>query len=311
MFSFDESGNVLIDTEQSDAISRATANRTISARATALTRGQYSPISPVHASIFAPFLRDLGERFKAVGATLRGGVARVPHPRGPTDLTMLGNRAVSDWIATDLQGFEGPLPILEMNGTRIMDYLLPADGAVIRYLGRLLRKSKGLISVDILRNGDGRPIGVRTVDASDAVNPSNPHTMRLRVNVRYSDGTSGRFDGGTVESLVALLKIMDIQEEFPTLLQVLRTLSRKLHSTDGNWGEAPKFPIVNFRDKIAELMRGESVEVQQVDNLFHGNSQRMYSDKSVYDVIDATLKQALISTKPISGAAPWITPTQA
>lgn len=313
MFSFDERGNVLIDSEQSDAISRAASNRTISARATALSRGQYQPVAPINSNVLEPFISELCTRYRAICTNLRGGATRVPTPRGVADITAIGVRAIGDWVSVDLQGFEGPLPIMEMEGVRTLDYLFPADGAVIRYLGRLLRKSKGLIAVDLVQNGDGRPTSIRTLDASEAVNPNGDHIMRIRVALKYSEGiASGRLDAPTIDSLKALLKVMDIQEELPSFMQVLRTLSRKLRNDQGTWGEKPRFPVVNFRTKTSRLFTGQTsggrVPLISADELFHGNSP-MYADKSVYEVLSDTLKSPLISSRPITtGGAPWTIP---
>jgi hypothetical protein len=134
--------------------------------------------------------------------------------------------------------------------------------------------------------------------------------MRLRIFMRYSHGTSGRFENAVPDTLVALLKMMDIEEEFPALPRVLRTLSRKLRSTTGNWGEEPRFPVVNFRGKMDGYMSNGRVELSLIHHLFHGNRSQMYSDKSVYAVMDENMKQPLLATKPITstGAAQWITP---
>lgn len=304
MYAFDENGNVLIDNAQAQLISTATRNRTISRRAQSLSQNQYTPFNPITPATWHSFNARLGtmftELFHRMKVPSRGTVAA---PRGANDFRTIYFKALNDWASVDLQGFNGPIPATEINGLSEVVFFLPADGAVIRYLGRLLRKYPGFFDVKI---GHGSSIGNRltTLDNSVATAGDNLHGMCIRVREQFGHDLSGRFESN-VGTLKAILRTMDINQVIDGINQVLSTLSRKMRSQDGTWGEDPKFPIVNFSRKVNFQDWRNLVDY---DQNFHGNNKDLYYDRAVYGVIASGDKLPFTQTSGSSGEYKWTQP---
>ncbi len=304
MYAFDEKGNVLIDNAQAQLISTATRNRTISRRAQALSNNQYTPFQPVQNATWHSLNSRLGamftEIFHRMKVPSRGTVSA---PRGANDFRTVYFKALNDWASVDLQGFNGPIPATELNGLAEVVFFLPADGAVIRYLGRLLRKYPGFFDVKI---GPGNSFNSRvaTLDNSSATVGDNIHGMCIRVREQFGSDLSGRFEAN-VGTLKAILRTMDINQIIDGLNQVLSTLTRKMRSQDGSWGEDPKFPIVNFYRKVNFRDWRQLVDY---DQNFHGNNKDLYSDRAVYSVIASGDKLPFTQTSGSSGEYKWTQP---
>lgn len=304
MYSFDEKGNVLIDTSQSQLITEATRNRTISPRAIALSQNQFVPFNPItHATwhSFAIRLHTMfSELFQGLKVPLRAPVAP---PRGANDFRSLYFRMLGDWASTDLQGFRGPIPAAELNGMQDIVFFLPADGAVIRYLGRLIRKYPDFFQIH-LGLGNAFTRRITTVDNSAATLGDAHHCMSLRVKEGLAPTPLGRIDNN-VATLRAIKRTMELKEIIPGLNKILTTLSRKIRSVDGSWGEDPKFPIVNFHRKVPI---SSWVSIEDYDRNFHGNNKDLYADRAVYSVIDNADKIPFIQTEGSSGEHKWTHP---
>lgn len=304
MYAFDENGNVLIDNTQTQLIANANRNRTISRRAQALSNNQYTPFQPVSHNTWALLNSRLGtmftEIFHRMKVPTRGTVSA---PRGANDFRSIYFKALHDWASVDLQGFNGPIPATEINGLTEVVFFLPADGAVIRYLGRLLRKYPGFFDIRI---GQGNTFNSRvaTLDNSSAVVGENIHGMCIRVREQFANDLGGRFDGN-VGTLKAILRTMDIGQVINGVNKVLSTLTRKIRSHDGTWGEDPKFPIVNFNRKVN--FRDWRV-LTEYDQNFHGNNKDLYSDRNVYSVIASGDKLPFTQTSGSSGEYKWTQP---
>lgn len=304
MYAFDEKGNVLIDTAQANLISEATRNRTISRRAQALHQNQFIPFQPIHPQTWNIFNQRLAAMFSDVfGAMKVPNRSTVAAPRGANDFRTIYFKALNDWASVDLQGFKGPIPASEINGLSDVVFFLPADGAVIRYLGRLLRKYPGFFEVKL---GSGETFNgrVATLDNSSATMGSNLHGMTIRVQERFASDLSGRFES-TVGTLKAIVRTMQIKTVIEGINQIISTLSRKIRSLDGSWGEDPKFPIVNFNRKVQ--LTGWC-DLQAFDRNFHGNNKELYSDRAVYSVIANGDKLPFVQTSGSSGEYKWTQP---
>lgn len=304
MYAFDEKGNVLIDNTQVELIATATRNRTISRRAQALSQNQYVPFQPITPQTWNIFNQRLGamftEVFHAMKVPARGAVSP---PRGPNDFRSIYYKALNDWASVDLQGFHGPIPATEVNGLSDVTFFLPADGAVIRYLGRLLRKYPGFFEI-MIGPGNSFTQRVATLDNSTANVGANPHGMCIRVKELFGSSLAGRFESN-VGTLRAILRTMDIRKIIEGVNQVLSTLSRKIRSIDGTWGEDPKFPIVNFDRKCRFR---EWSPLASFDQNFHGNNKELYSDRVVYGVIANGDKLPFVQTSGSSGEYKWTQP---
>lgn len=304
MYAFDENGNVLIDTAQADLIAKATRNRTISRRAQALSQNQFIPFQPITMGTWTVFQRRLGEMF----AELFQGM-KVPHrgipspPRGANDFRSIYFKALNDWASVDLQGFQGTLPAAELNGLSEIIFFLPADGAVIRYLDRLLRKFPGFFTVSI-GPGNAFTKQITTIDNAVARVKDNPHGMTLRVKETFGGNIGGRTDSN-VSTLKAILRTMEIRQILAGLNKILTTLSRKLHSPEGTWGEEPRFPIVNFQRKVDIR---DWMDLATYGRNFHGNNKELYADKNVYGVIAAKDKLPFAQAVTPSGEHKWTQP---
>lgn len=304
MYSFDEHGNVLIDASQEELLNSASRNRTISPRAHALIQNQFIPFQPVVPATWGSFTQRLGSMFSRIFADMK-----VPHrgtistPRGANDFRTIFYKALNDWASVDLQGFRGPIPATEINGLSDLAFFLPADGAVIRYLGRLQRKYPGFFRVDMASGNliQGR---VATLDNSSATMGPNIHGMIIRVRETFGGGLTGRIDNN-VNTLRAILRTMDLSEVIAGVNQVLATLSRKIRSQDGTWGEDPKFPIVDFPRKVAIR---DWCNVDGYDRNFHGNNKDLYADRSVYQMISDGDKLPFVQTSGSSGEYKWTQP---
>ena len=307
MYAFDEKGNVLIDTAQAELLEVARRNRTISPRAQALSQGQYIPYNPITQTTWHMFGQKLGVMFSEIYRSLKIPMARPGSsiPRGSGDFKAIYAKILTDWASADLQGFKGALPAVEINPQELV-FFLPADGAVIRYLGRLLRKYPGFFDISIAAGG-GFMTRISTIDNSAATLGPNDHCMAIRVRDRFGSGFAGsRVDSGT-NTLRAIIKTLDLKEILGGVNQVFTTLSRKITSTDGMWGEEPRFPIVNFNRKVRFE---EWKDLQQYDRNFHGNNKELYSDRGIYRLIDKGLKHPFHQVSSSSGEYKWTQPKQ-
>lgn len=304
MYSFDEGGNVLIDRAQAEIVSSATRARTLSRRASALTQNQFIPFQPISGTTWSVYQQRLGAMFTGLFQKMKVPTkATVSSPRGGGDFRTVYFKMMNDWASTDLQGFRGPIPAVEINGLSEIVFLLPADGAVIRYLGRLLRKYPGFFNVQL---GHGNMFNgrVNTLDSSVATMGANPHGMCIRVKELFGQGVGGRTEAN-VGTLRAILRTMDLADVVPGINQILTTLSRKIKSTDGAWGEDPKFPIVNFMRKVPIT---DWLDLDQYAQNFHGNNKDLYSDKNVYGVIALGDKLPFVQANGPSGDYKWTQP---
>ena len=304
MYSFDEKGNVLIDTTQSDLITRATRNRTISRRAQALSQNQFIPFQPVTAATWNVFQQRLSQMFAELFQAMK-----VPHrgtpspPRGANDFRNIYYKALNDWASVDLQGFSGVLPAAEVHGLSDIVFFLPADGAVIRYLDRLLRKFPGFFTVQ-LGPGNAFVQQITTLDNTLVRVRDNSHGMTIRVTETFGAGISGRTEAN-VGTLKAILRTMEIGQILAGLNKIFSTLARKMYSLEGTWGEEPTFPIVNFARKVDVR---DWMDVSTYGRNFHGNNKELYADKNVYSVISATDKLPFALTTSSSGEHKWTHP---
>lgn len=304
MYSFDENGNVLIDTAQADLIAKATRNRTISRRAQALSQNQFIPFQPISPATWSRFSTRLGEMYAGLFQRMKVPTKNPPHPpRGGNDFRNIYFKALNDWASVDLQGFHGSLPAAEIHGLSDLVFFLPADGAVIRYLDRLLRKYPGFFTIS-LGPGNAFTKQITTLDNSSARVGENPHGMTLRVNETFGAGIAGRTDSN-VSTLKAILRTMEIDPILDGLNKIFTTLSRKMHSLDGTWGEEPRFPIVNFNRKVDIR---DWMDLATYGRNFHGNNKELYADRNVYSVIPAKNKLPFVLVESPSGEHKWTQP---
>lgn len=303
MYAFDELGNVLIDNTQGNQIEIAQRNRTLSRRAHAFVNNQFIPFQPLSETTWRIFSTRMTDSFNAICRNMKTPVRAAPLPRGPGDLRSLYAKIVTDWVSTDLQGFKGALPVVEIAGQSEMIFLVPADGAVIRYLGRLMRKHPRFFDIYIGRGDGFMSSRVTTIDGSQVVFGDVSHCMAVRVKERFSEGT-GRFENN-VNLLRGFKRILELDKIIPGLNKVFSTISRKLRNNDGSWGESPRFPIVDFSRKIN--LRGWD-HLISVDENFHGNRKDLYSDRSVYEMIDPGIKYPFGQALNSSGEYKWIKP---
>lgn len=304
MYAFDENGNVLIDVSQSELINTATRNRTISRRAQAFSQNQFIPFQPVTSQTWDTFHRRLGAMFSDLFRLMKvPSRSTVATPRGGGDFRTLYFKALNDWASVDLQGFHGPIPAMEVSGLSDVTFFLPADGAVIRYLGRLLRKYPGFFQVS-LGPGNSFTQRIATLDNSSAITGANHHGMCIRVRETLSGNVSGRIETN-VGTLKAILRTMELGTILEGLNKILSTLSRKLKSLDGTWGEDPKFPIVNFLQKVPLQ---DWVDVSTYHQNFHGNNKDLYADRNVYGVIALGDKLPFVQSSGSSGEYKWTQP---
>lgn len=304
MYAFDENGNVLIDNAQAQLIADATRNRTISRRAQALSQNQFIPFQPITGQTWALYQQRLGAMFTEIFQNMKvPNRGNVSPPRGSNDFRIIYHKALNDWASVDLHGFKGPIPATEVNGLSDVVFFLPADGAVIRYLGRLLQKHPGFFTVH-LGYGAMFTRQVATLDNSSAMMGPNLHGITLRVQEHLGQGLGGRLES-SVGTFKSILRTMEIREIIDGLNKVISTLSRKFKSNDGTWGEDPKFPIVNFQTKT-ELR--DWVNLADYHQNFHGNNKPLYSDRAVYGVIALGDKLPFVQSSGSSGEYKWTQP---
>ncbi len=306
MYSFDENGNVLIDASKRNLVEQAKANRTISPRALSLTNMQLQAFNPLTTTTWSTFTRKFRELNSEVWMAMKNPPRTAPDvmPSGSGDLRRIYQKIVQDWISTDLQGFNGALPIIEVQGVSDIIVVMPADGAVIRYLARLVRKSYGLIEVQI-GPGNGLRSQVTTINGSSATVNIGEHLMTVRILENFSGALGSRFEHN-VNMLRGLRRMMDIRDNLPSISQVFTTLTRKIRSMDGVWGEEGRFWIAGFHRKVPAFHQYQSVIMY--DRNFHGNNKELYGDRAVKDLIAASEKLPFINVNESGGSA-WTQPT--
>lgn len=311
MYAFDDHGNVLIDTDKTDLIAAASRNRTISKRAYALSQLQYTPFNPVTGATWNIFLTRLNEMYRSLWRNMKSPVRNtaIPNLRGPGDFTSLYTKIITDWVSNDLTGFKGPLPVAELNGLKTLAFFVPADGAVIRYLGRLQQKAQGLFDISVGRCEDmgGR---VTTLDGSSASITRGENCMVIQVTEKFNVGLTGRFEG-SVSTLRGIQQVMKIDKVVDSLNKVTTTLSRKLMSQDGSWGETSRFPITNFSRKVVDLRifnRTGLISLEDIHTQFHGNRPSLYGDRAVYDMVALEDRQPFTQTVTGNGEHKWTQP---
>jgi hypothetical protein len=111
--------------------------------------------------------------------------------------------------------------------------------------------------------------------------------IAVRVSERFSTSISNNINSepGVYH---AMLRVMDMSEVTPSINRVFQTLSRKVLNEDGSWGEKPKFPIVNYIQKMEDLrqqpgvVEGVVTEISEVSDIVRKNRQFLFSDKGVY-----------------------------
>ena len=225
--------------------------------------------------------------------------------RGGSDLKGIYQKCISDVITSDLQGFTGPVPVVQV-ATQVADFIIfmPADGAVIRYLARVLRNvPDNLVMVRIGQGNAGYKQAVVTTDGSTVLLGPAMHGISIHIKENYGRGIA-RFDS-LIPVATGLIRAMGIQDITPGFLQVLTTLSRKIRSLDGTWGEEPKFPIVNISNKLGLV---DPIPAEDLGRSMHGNNRHLFGDKGVYPVIALGDKLPFIHAEGNAGTYKWTQP---
>lgn len=304
MYSFDEEGNVVQDPDREQLIQRLQRNRQISARADSIYRFNLPAVS--HGGLFGfsfwiRFERAFNDAWNDCMAKLRGRSQGVSPSLG--NLRALSSKALSIFVKEELQGFPGPVPICQAGANGIYVFL-PADGAVLRYLGRLAVRNphSHLVRMNVfpIRNLTQQ---LSSIDGS-RIRVQDRNVMAINFRIGFEDSLPD-VHGSNESSLPLVKRMLEVKEITGYLVKVLQTLSRKMVSFDGSWGEYPKFPIVGAQEKLARFY----TPIGENHRGISGNNKELFGDKSVYQVMDIASKVPLIEASSTrEGGMQWIHP---
>lgn len=306
MYRIDENGFPVSDPNMSNRVTRATRDRLLSPRAAAMTS---MDITKIRASSLLG--REFSSQLVFKTNEILSQVYSVanPHSRARSNGAYLGtgeieavlSKLMVGLVKYELQGFPGALPV-SYDGNRIQAYF-PADGAVIRYLSRAMANNPfpDLFNLAVLPVSQGEQFS--SIDGS-VCRSSNLHIMKVTCEFGFTSGTV--YTAGMTNSLHLTRRVLEIQQIIYGLRKVMTVLTRKLISSDGSYGELPKFPIVNFGRKVSPQRITPGVRISM-----HGNNKGLFGDKSIYQVLPFGEKAPLISSSGIKGREyQWIRPKQ-
>lgn len=287
MYVIDDKGQVLIDSEFREAVDKAERSRTLSPRAAALVRG--APINLGHLVGNAEHSYALKVLDLVKNVALRLGLTTKSNRHFDSingldsQVPFLVQLALEKTLSRGLAGFPGVIPVAHFSGWDNFLVVLPADGALIRYMNRVMRKS----SMQEFLKINLQPVADRdaysTIDGGSLVSKRDV-AMYFRVQL-----TPCRYAGSTGNTVNKMLRAMAIRKDLESVQQVVSTISRRFYSVCGTWGELPKFPILNPHLKMPTVMS----QIYLGDTNFpqiHGNNAGYFGDKSVYAAMDGVMK---------------------
>lgn len=287
MYVIDDKGQVLIDSEFREAVDKAERSRTLSPRASALVRG--APINLGHLVGNAEHGYALKVLELVKNVALRLGLTtksnrHFENANGlDTQVPFLIQLAIEKTLSRGLAGFPGVIPVAHFSGWDNFLVVLPADGAMIRYLDRAMRNSsmKEFLRINVQPATDRDSYS--TIDGGSLASKRDV-TMYIRVQL-----TPRRYPGSTGTTVNKMLRAMAIRKELEAVSRVVSTISRRFFSVCGTWGEFPKFPILNSHLKMPTIMSQISLGTEGFPSI-HGNNASYFGDKSVYDAMDGMMK---------------------
>lgn len=135
------------------------------------------------------------------------------------------------FINQALKGFEGPLPLKVDNGVAVM--FMSPDISFLRYLRMLSHRLTGL------------GIGLNCeFHATEDVSSQQFNNVRIRARDGGMYITVGLIFNNGIASLLGFCQVAS------SLMKVLRTLSRRMVSVDGRFGEYSQWQMPMFRNRI-------------------------------------------------------------
>lgn len=292
MYVIDASGNALIDTSIQDEVDKATRDRTLSPRAEAFINPRSISLTHLTRNAEHGFATKVSQMVREVALRLGLITKAVRANEGVQGMTQdarsMMTKIMTRAITRGLAGYPGVVPIIQYSGWDQFRVILPADGAVIRYLRRCMRNS-GCTYLNVTLNHVQEGDSCTTVDGhSVMIRPSTS----MYVMVVHNQPNNGR----TNASANAMLRALEISKLSEGFVAITRTLARRCMTTDGSWGEAPKFPIMNFSQKaqvrpLSTNLNGYlGADSDHMRHQLSGNNQALFGDKSVYHSLDMFAK---------------------
>ena len=218
-------------------------------------------------------------------------------------------------FALDMQGFPGPLPVTfgrNRSDLVSISLYLPADGALLRYFQRMFRVVNAGQENQFI---SARYVSMPSTETSARIRAINGHEATLQpvnvmcviIDISFYADIHGRspvpwLEPSTLAVLHSLRRALLIRRLMPSIMQVMRTLVRKMVSIDGSWGELPKFPIVNLFTKRATGTFGRD----RID--IHGNDPVLFADKEVYFATEFSQKAIFQTSESETEKFQWIEP---
>lgn len=297
MYVIDEDGQVLIDASIQAEVDKAARTSSLSPRARAITNPRTIDLSAPIRRAEQAFVEGVSALARdtaiELGLVTKANRTIVGQNGIDREIPGLFNRVMERTVVRGLAGFPGPVPVAQFNGWNHIRVIVPSDGALIRYLTRYIRKAN-LSWLSCRIEPPGARDTITLVDGSNVVVKADT-AMYIMLELRPQDyGIPGN---NNIPN--RMLRSMSIRNNLKGFFEICTTLTRRCYSNDGVWGELPRFPILNYRQK-----RTSSMDLDLRDArvpTIHGNRQTLFGDLSVYEHMDMFAKRPFASVSNRSG----------
>lgn len=297
MYVIDEDGQVLIDASIQAEVDKAAKVSALSPRARAIINPRTIDLSVPIRRAEQAFIDGVSSLARdtaiQLGLITKANRTIVGSNGLDREIPLLFNKVMERVVVRGLAGFPGPVPVAQFNGWYHIRLVVPSDGALIRYLTRYVRKAN-LSWVNCRIEAPNARDNITLIDGSNVVVKADT-AMYVMLELRPLD--FGRPQGNHTPE--RMLRAMSIRKNLKGFMAICTTLTRRCYSNDGSWGELPRFPILNYRQK-----RGHNMDLDLRDPRvpeIHGNNAVLFGDLSVYEHMDIFAKRPFASVSNRSG----------